>query len=259
MEFRVKQENNFEYVEEGEGQVILLLHGLFGALSNFRDVLSYFSKHYKVVIPIMPIYKMPMIKATVGELSNFIHRFMEFKQYQQVNVLGNSLGGHVALIYTLQHSSRVSSMILTGSSGLYESSMGGTFPKRNNYEFIKEKVEFTFYSPGTASKELVDEVFGIVNDRTRAMKIIAMAKSAIRHNLRKEITKINVPSCLIWGYNDQITPPEAAEEFNDLLPNSELHFIDKCGHAPMMERPDEFNQILEQFLSKVLIHSGDQL
>ena len=62
--------------------------------------------------------------------------------------------------------------------------------------------------------------------------------------------EIKVPTLLIWGNNDTITPPFVAKEFNKLIPNSELHFIDLCGHAPMMERPDEFNEILNGFLTK---------
>jgi pimeloyl-ACP methyl ester carboxylesterase len=140
--------------------------------------------------------------------------------------------------------------VLTGSSGLYENSFGGSFPRRESYDFIKEKVEFTFYDPATATKELVDEVFATVNDRNRVIRILAMAKSAIRHNMAKELYKIKIPVCLIWGKNDKITPPEVAIEFNETLPDSELHWIDRCGHAPMMERPEEFNAVLNRFLEK---------
>jgi pimeloyl-ACP methyl ester carboxylesterase len=144
----------------------------------------------------------------------------------------------------------VKALVLTGSSGLYENAFGGSFPRRESYDFIKEKVEFTFYDPSTATKELVDEVYQIVNDRAKVIKILAMAKSAIRHNMSKDIHKIKVPVCLIWGKNDRITPPDVAIEFNELLPDSELYWVDECGHAPMMEQPDKFNVYLKQFLDK---------
>jgi len=252
MDLKIQREGNFEFVEEGEGPVLLLLHGLFGALSNWKDVLNNYSKNYKVVIPLMPIYEMPLRESNVGGLSDFIQRFIEFKGYEQVNLLGNSLGGHVALVYALEHPEKVSSMVLTGSSGLYENTMGGSFPRRNSYDFIKSKVEYTFYEPDVASKELVDEVYNIVNDRQKSIRIISMAKSSIRHNLKQEIKKIDVPVCLIWGNNDSITPPHVADEFYRLMPHSEVHYIDKCGHAPMMEKPEDFNQTLEAFLNKVI-------
>lgn len=85
----------------------------------------------------------------------------------------------------------------------------------------------------------------------KAIKIIALAKSAIRNNLGEELSQIKQPTLLVWGQNDTITPPFVAKEFNRLIPNSELHFIDKCGHAPMMEVPGEFNTILHRFLEKL--------
>ncbi len=251
MNITIKEEKDFQYVEQGEGHVLLLLHGLFGALSNWESVINKFSANYKVIIPLMPVYGMPLLKTNVDSLAKHIHKFVEFKGLKDFTLLGNSLGGHVALVYTLEHAQRVHSMVLTGSSGLYENSMGGSFPKRENYDYIREKVEYTFYDPKTASKELVDEVFEIVNDRNKVLRILAMAKSAMRHNLRKEIPEISIPVSLIWGKQDTVTPPEVAEEFHQLFTNSYLNWIDKCGHAPMMERPEEFNTILEQFLKQI--------
>ncbi|HEY0898345.1 MAG TPA: alpha/beta hydrolase [Sphingobacteriaceae bacterium] len=251
MEFEIKEDNGFKYIEEGEGEVLLLLHGLMGALSNWTDVINEFKPRYRVIIPMLPLYDLPLLNTGVKSLSKYIHKFLTHKDLDNVIILGNSLGGHVALIYTLSHPERVKAMVLAGSSGLYENSFGGSFPRRESYDFIKEKVEFTFYDPAVATKELVDDVFQTVNDRNRVIRILAMAKSAIRHNMAKELHKISVPVCLIWGRNDKITPPEVAEEFRQLMPHSELHWIDKCGHAPMMERPEEFNGYLNKFLDQL--------
>jgi 2-hydroxy-6-oxonona-2,4-dienedioate hydrolase len=252
MEINVKKEGNFNYIEEGEGEVLLLLHGLFGALSNWKDVLNHFSKKYKVVIPLMPIFEMNILKLSVDGLSDFIHDFIEYKKYSKVHFIGNSLGGHVALVYIRKHPQNIHSLLLTGSSGLYENAMGGSYPKKGDKEFIRQKVALTFYDPATATDELVDEVFETVNDRGRVLRILMMAKSAIRHNMRKDIPKITQPTCLIWGKNDTITPPEVGTEFHQLLPDSELHFLDKCGHAPMMECPLEFNKIADAFFERVI-------
>jgi len=251
MEFRLREEKGFRYVDVGEGPVILLLHGLFGALSNFEQVINQFSVDFRVVIPIMPVYDLPLLRSNVRSLARFVHKFVQFKELDQLILLGNSLGGHVALLYVLSHPEKVRSMILTGSSGLYENSFGGSFPRRESYDFIKEKVQFTFYDPHVATKELVDEVFEIVNTRNKLIRVLAMAKSAIRHNLRDLLCEIRVPVSLIWGRNDRVTPPEVAIEFNSLLPNSELNWIDCCGHAPMMEQPQEFNDILSKFVGGV--------
>ena len=251
MNFVLKEEDGFSYIDEGEGDVLLLLHGLMGALSNWDKVIEEFSTEYRVIIPILPIYDLPLLTTGVKSLAKFVHKFVQYKELKDITLLGNSLGGHVALIYVLSHPETVKALVLTGSSGLYENAFGGSFPRRGSYDFVKEKVEFTFYDPKIATKELVDDVFRIINDRSSVIRILAMAKSAIRHNMNKELHKIEIPVSLIWGKNDKITPPEVAVEFNHLLPDSELHWIDQCGHAPMMEQPVEFNRFLKGFLEKL--------
>jgi pimeloyl-ACP methyl ester carboxylesterase len=251
MQYELKEHNKFRYIEEGQGEPLVLLHGLFGALSNFKDLIEYFRQHYKVIVPMLPLFELDLLHTSVGGLAKFVHRFLEYKDYKDVHLLGNSLGGHVALVYLLKHPERVKSLTLTGSSGLFENGMGDTYPKRGDYEYIRKKTELTFYDPKMATTELVDEVFSITNNRLKVIKIIALAKSAIRNNLGDELKNIKQPTLLIWGANDTITPPFVAQEFQKLIPGSELHFIDKCGHAPMMEVPEEFNVILHKFLKKL--------
>jgi 2-hydroxy-6-oxonona-2,4-dienedioate hydrolase len=251
MNYDIKQQDKFKFIEEGEGEPLLLLHGLFGALSNFKDLVDFFSKHYKVIVPILPLFDLDILHTSVGGLEKFVFRFIELRNYRNIHLLGNSLGGHVGLLHVLRHPERIRSLILTGSSGLFENGMGDTYPKRGDYEYIKKKTQLTFYSPEVASIELVDEVYEIVNSRIKVIKIIALAKSAIRTNLGEELNQIKKPTLLVWGNNDTITPPFVGREFNKLIPDSELYFIDKCGHAPMMERPEEFNSILNKFLTKL--------
>jgi 2-hydroxy-6-oxonona-2,4-dienedioate hydrolase len=251
MSYEIKQQDKFRYIEEGNGEPLLLLHGLFGALSNFRSLIEYFRNYYKVIVPILPLLDMDILHTSVGGLAKFANRFIETRQLKDIHLLGNSLGGHVAMVHILKHPERIKSLILTGSSGLFENGMGDSYPKRGDYEYIKRKTELTFYDPTLATKELVDEVYSITNNRLKVIKIIALAKSAIRNNLGEELNQIKQPTLLVWGNNDTITPPFVAREFNRLIPNSELYFIDKCGHAPMMEVPEEFNAILHKFLKKL--------
>lgn len=246
----IKKEDKFEYLEKGEGHPLVVLHGLFGALSNFADVINHFSKKYRVIVPIMPLYTLPLIKTSVGSMAKYIKDFIAYKNLTNITLLGNSLGGHVALVCALEIPERVHSMVLTGSSGLYENAFGGSFPRREDKEYLRKKIEVTFYDPNVATDELVDEVYKIVNDRNKLIRILAMAKSAIRHNMGKDLEKFQLPACLIWGKNDNITPPEVAEEFHKYLPDSELHWIDQCGHAAMMEHPEEFNRILGDWLDR---------
>jgi pimeloyl-ACP methyl ester carboxylesterase len=248
----LKEAGEFKYIDVGEGPPLLFLHGLFGALSNFEETTAFFSKRYRVVMPMLPLYSLPMLNTNVKALAAFLDRFIRHVGLKDINLLGNSLGGHVALVYCSTHAQHVRTLILTGSSGLYENAFGGSFPRREDKEFIRKKVAVTFHDPKFATDELVDECFVTVNDRAKLIRILSLAKSAIRHNMADELPKLKMPVCLIWGKQDTITPPHVAEEFHQLIPHSDLFWIDQCGHAAMMEQPAEFNAILDQWLTKTL-------
>ena len=248
MALQVKEENGFKYVDEGQGQVLMLLHGLFGALSNWEEVVNRFASHLRVVIPMLPIYEMPIKQAGLEGLQKFVEDFVDLMKLDKMIIMGNSLGGHLAILYTLSNASKVDKLILTGSSGLFENTMGGSYPRRGSYDYIQERVAYTFYDPKVASKELVDEVFETTKSIPKCMRIVAIAKSAQRNNLALDLPKILVPTLLVWGLNDTITPPMVAHEFNRLIPKSKLKFIDQCCHAPMMEHPDKFNELVDDFL-----------
>jgi len=251
MDYEIKKEGKFEYLEVGEGEVLMLLHGLFGALSNFADLVERFRTTHKVVVPLLPLFDLDILHTSVTGLAKHVDQFIEHKGYDHIHLLGNSLGGHVGLVHVLKHPEKIKSLTLTGSSGLFENAMGDSYPKRGDYDYIKNKTAQTFYDPAMATKELVDEVFEITKNRLKVIKIIALAKSAIRNNLGEELNQIQIPTLLIWGKNDIVTPPFVAEEFHKLIPHSQLHFIDKCGHAPMMEVPGEFNDLLDSFLQSL--------
>lgn len=247
----LKKEGKFNYLEIGEGKPIIVLHGLMGGLSNFSGVSNHFSeKGYKIIIPELPIYAMPLLKTTVKNFALYVRDFIKHKGYEKVILLGNSLGGHIALLSAKLFPEKIEALVITGSSGLYESAMGDSYPKRGDYEYIKQKAQNVFYNPEVATKEIVDEVFEVVNDRNKVIRTLAIAKSAIRHNMGKDLPKMNMPVCIIWGKNDNVTPPNVAEEFHTLLPDSDLYWIDKCGHAAMMEHPDEFNVLLDKWLTE---------
>ncbi|HET8804640.1 MAG TPA: alpha/beta hydrolase [Aequorivita sp.] len=251
MSENLKKEGKFSYLEIGEGTPIIILHGLMGGLSNFDGVAKFFPpKGYKILIPELPIYKMTLLRTNVKNFAKYVSQFIAHLGYKEVILLGNSLGGHIGLLCTKMYPEKVKALVITGSSGLYESAMGESYPKRGDYEYIKQKAENVFYDPAVATKEIVDDVYATVNDRTKLIRTLAIAKSAIRHNMAKDLPKMHTPTCIIWGKNDNVTPPEVAIEFDELLPDSELYWIDKCGHAAMMEHPDEFNELLYSWLQK---------
>lgn len=227
---------------------IILLHGLFGQLSNWTSVSKRFSFQYQVWSP-----ELPLFNATIGQSLNrlvtFLEQYIAQNQIIKPVLIGNSLGGHIALLYTLKYPDRVEKLVLTGSSGLYENTFGGTFPRVKDYAYIKHKIEAIFDRKEVVDQAMVDHVFGIVQQKLKVLSVIGLARDAQKQNLKDSLPNINVPVLLIWGLQDIVTPPSVGEQFHRLLPNSTLHYINQCGHAPMMEQPESFNQHVAHFLS----------
>ena len=246
----VNQKGKFRWLEEGKGQQpIILLHGLMGGVENFGEMVDFISAKYKVYGLDLKLFEgRNLLKVSVKSLSEYLNDFMKTLNIKSATLIGNSMGGHVGLIFAKNYPSKVDNLILTGSSGLFEESMGNSWPRRGDKNYIRKKTEEVFYDPKVATDELVDKVFEIANNRMNLLKLLGYAKSAIRHNMASEIPNIKTPTCLIWGANDKVTPPHVAEEFHKLLPNSNLYWIEKCGHAPMWEHPKQFSEIVLDFL-----------
>ena len=152
---QIVEEASFRYVEAGEGQPIIILHGLMGGLSNFEGVMNCFSpKGYRVIIPELPVYTLPVLNTSVKSLSEFLHDFIKHKGLKDVILLGNSLGGHVGLLYTKNHSDFVKGLVITGSSGLYENNLGDGYPKRGDYEISKRRAKMFFTIQKSPLKKL---------------------------------------------------------------------------------------------------------
>jgi pimeloyl-ACP methyl ester carboxylesterase len=228
-------------------QGMILLHGLFGALSNWGDVITHFKSDYDIHVPLLPIYENRKGDG-LENMVKFLEEYIEYAKLENVILVGNSLGGHVAIIYAHRHPEKVNKLILTGSSGLYENTGVGGFVKRGNLSYIRERVAYTFYDPAVATDALVTEVFQTTTDNKKCFAILKMAKSAQRNYVADILPQIKTKSLLVWGENDKVTPVAVAMEFKRLMPQADLYLLEKCGHAPMMERPKEFNKLVESFI-----------
>lgn len=248
---RHREDYKFAYAGKVGAPPLVLVHGLFGALSNWDSFLGPLTEEYSIYVPLLPIYENSSVEPSLSGLTEYLWRFYTGEQLPPAVWIGNSLGGHLALLIAHQYPSAVKALVLTGSSGLFEDSMGSSFPRRSSREYVAERVRYTFYDPRHATPELIDEVFAIVNDSYKALRILKVARDAQRHFIGPLLPQITAPTCLIWGLNDTITPIPTAYGFYHLMPNAELHFIDECGHAPMMEHPDHFQELLGQFLQRL--------
>lgn len=254
--FPMHQTNGFEYIDEGprdENPPVVLLHGMLGDLSNWSSTVETLPQNgFRVVAPVLPVYELPLRKTNLSGLVDYLHNFLNHLDIEQAVLAGNSLGGHLALLYTLDYPEAVSALVLAGASGIYEVNIGTSTPRRRDREFVRERTELTFYDSSFATDELVDEMYDLINDRPRVLRLIRMARSAESEIVTDRLPAIEVDTLLVWGKNDKITPPDVAEAFQKRLPKAELHFVDRCGHAPMIERPNTFNRLLVDFLDQTV-------
>ena len=234
--------------DAGQGEPVILLHGLFGNLSNWQHVIDEFSKTHRVLVPHLPMYDSGIMRQRLDSLVDYVENFVDAHNIGKMILMGNSLGGHVALLYAWRQPRKVRRLVLAGSSGLFENSFNGSFPRVKDYDYIREKVQSTFYKSEVVTKALVDEVYETVQSRTKTLSIIGLARAAQRHNVSDVLDQITTPTLLIWGLQDTITPPEVALEFFDRLPHAEIKFLEHCGHVPMMEQPLLFNQHVRKFI-----------
>lgn len=232
---------------------MLLLHGLFGGTFEWSETIPALNRNgYRVVLPIIPLDQLPDDKTNVHGAIDYVRSVVEARGLDSVTIIGNSLGGQLALLYYLRYSDSVISLILTGSSGIYEETRGATSIRRHDKEFIRERAALSFFDPDHVTASLVDGIHSIVSDRKRALRMAKIVRSSAKENLQNQLSRVRIPTQLIWGRDDQLTPPHVGATFAHYLPSAELHFIDNCGHAPMKEHPETFNALALEFLQRIV-------
>jgi 2-hydroxy-6-oxonona-2,4-dienedioate hydrolase len=242
------RESPHPYLEVGRGRPVVLLHGIFGSIHNWEGFLRQAPEGYRFIIPAIPVFDMPLEQCTIEGLGEYVADLLTRLDLRQVVLGGNSLGGHLALDVALARPEMVDALILTGSSGLFERGFDSAAPLRPGDDWVRAKAMEVFYSPHAVTDDLVDEVRAVVEDRAQLLRAIRTAKSAKQSHLGGRLGDIRMPTLLVWGRQDRITPPEVAEEFHAGIRGSELVYVEECGHAPMIERPAEFARLVGQFL-----------
>ncbi len=238
------------YIDEGKGSVVILLHGLFGDINLWLPVVEELKKTHRVIIPRFPLFDLPIEQTNLSFLVRVLHDFIEWHQLSYVTLVGHAVGGQVALFYAHQHPDAVEKIVLVGSSGLIDQNpvdeSGATHPA--NFHFISEKVRNAFYQEVPEVENQTRSIYETVQSLPKRMVLTSLVKSSLHSKVASFLGKLELPVLLIWGLQDKITPPEVALHFHDLLKNAEVKFIDQCGHVPMVEQTEKFNQHLYQFL-----------
>jgi len=241
---------NQAYIDAGDGPVVILLHGLFGKLGMWKPSVDALMKKYRVVVPRLPIFELPAESTNIRHLSDVLHEFIECHNLRDVHLVGHAIGGQVALMYANDHPLNVDRIVLTGSAGLFESLdfKMAMSPEAANYDFINKQVRSAFYNAEHTPEQLVNEIYASIQSSPRKLKISSLIQSSKTDTVEMFLNHLDHRVLLLWGLQDKITPPEVALHFHDFLHNSEVRFIEKCGHLPMVEEPEIFSKHLMSFL-----------
>lgn len=239
-----------ETTEPGKnGPSMILLHGLFGALSNWDSILPHLSTFSEPIALRFPLLSGHRSEVRVKALALLTEYFIRKRKMGPTILCGNSLGGHVAMRLCLCSPELVDCLVLAGTSGLYEHSVD-SLPIRPDEEFVREHMARVFYNQEFVTEEGISEIANILKDRANVLNIIHAARSAKRDNLLSLLKQIKVPTLLLWGEDDNVTTMDVAESFHKNIPNSKLVSIKNCGHAPMIEHPEWFSNEIEKFVKE---------
>lgn len=236
-----------DVVEVGAGEPVVFLHGLVGLNEHWERVVRAVSVRARCITLQLPLLDLRMtdcsLRAVVAMTMQFLNKYLD----EPAVLVGNSFGGHVALRVTHERPELVRALVLTGASGLIERTMVKGAPVRPSREWLVEKIGELFYDKSHMDPGDVDRAHKLLSKRGGARAMVKLSKSARRDNMSDDLGEIRQPTLLIWGREDVVTPPSAGQGFSELMPDAELFWIDKCGHAPMIEAPSEFSQAMHAF------------
>jgi pimeloyl-ACP methyl ester carboxylesterase len=222
---------------------IVLLHGLFGSPENWAQLIDEMGAEYEFIVPELPMATRHY--QTIERLTDFLD---EYLYVDKMILCGNSLGGQIAIDFTLRYPKRVKKLVLTGSAGLGENNLADGKRPNLSRQMVLDKTNRVFYNSSHVTDELIDETYALLNDRRSLLSILRLAKSVRDSNMRYELHRLDLPTLLVWGENDNVTPKNTAEEFHRGIKNSTLEYISECGHAPQIERPEEFAKLMTTFI-----------
>lgn len=249
--FTERSVGNHIFLERGSGRPLIFCAGLAGSIDNIFEIGLALSESYRFIVPYLPIYDMPLAECTIPRLGEYLETFLEDLGLEEAIFIGSSMGGGASLHYALRPGHRAKGLVLCGSSGLSTIPMQKGFLRRKDFSYVKGTVEDVFFNPATPSASMVKDVYDAIQKTDIALRFIRFTRSTANDQLHDRLHGISVPCLLVWGKQDRITPFEIAGIFQELLPDSETHYLDRCGHVPTQEHPGEVLCLVRNFLNKI--------
>ncbi|GMQ81847.1 MAG: alpha/beta fold hydrolase [Rhodothermia bacterium] len=252
--FFIRENGPHRYIDtdpDSTTNPVVLLHGMVGDVENWSETIRFLSDcGYRAIVPVLPVYTIRLADANLGGLVDYVQEFLEAMCVFRCVICGNSMGGQLAVHFTARYPDRVEQLILSGASGISEVDLGNSIMRRQDRAYLRDRIEKTFFDPAVCTEALLDEVIAIVNNRENVLRLVRFARSVQSDGVRDLLPQIQTPTLLIWGREDNITPVSVAHTLHDGIEESQLHVIDHCGHAPMMEHPEIFNRVVHTFLQQ---------
>lgn len=240
------------YLDGGQGEVLLLIHGFGGDKDNFTRIARFLTPHYRVIIPDLPGFgdATRNLKAsyTMAEQVGRIHGLVTQLGITRLHLGGNSMGGFIAAQFAAPYGHMVASLWLldpAGTQASHSSPMLLNYEKTGKNPLLVEKVDDfhetiratthkTPFVPGFARQTLGRRAVGDFELHTRIMR--QLNDSPLLENSFKPMP---TPALIVWGAEDEILSPAGADAFRLLFPNSRVVIMDGIGHLPMAEAPQQ--------------------
>lgn len=235
----------------GSGKTLCFLHGLVGLNDHWEDSALALAEKRRCVLFELPLLSLRGDDCSITGVTDLTARFLREHIEEPATLVGNSFGGHVALRLALDHPELVDSLVLAGSSGLIEKTMVRGAQIRPSREWLSEKLEELFYDKSHVREADLDRAHAELSVRGGARAMVRLSRSARHDHLGRRVKDIQCPALLVWGRQDVVTPPEAARQFMESLPDARIVWLDECGHAPMMEWPGKFSQAMIEFMDEL--------
>ncbi|MEL7471873.1 MAG: alpha/beta hydrolase [Planctomycetota bacterium] len=232
----------------GRGRDVVFLHGLVGLNEHWEDVVSRIRGRCLCHLLELPLLDLDPVDCSIEAVTDVTIAFLEATIARPVCLVGNSFGGHVALRIAIHRPDLCNALVLAGASGLMERTLVRGAPVRPSRNWLEEKIGELFYDKAHMRRDDVERAHAALRERGGARAMVRLSKTARRDNLEARLGDVRVPTLLIWGREDVVTPPSAAELFMDKLPDARIRWLDRCGHAPMLESPDAFADALLDFV-----------
>ena len=246
------------YIEAGTGPTVILLHGLGGSTQVWQFNIAALAEKYHVVVPDQIGFgksDKPLVNYRIRTYVDFLDQFCKQLKIERATLVGNSMGGWIAAMFTASFPDRVDKLVLVDSAGYAPPkdfdmrTLSGLNPTTR--EGMKVLVAKVFYNKAFQTDAAIDLAIAARLAAGDGYTINSITQSIIRGEdfLDDTVKTIKRPTLIIWGRQDGLVPLADGEHFNKDIAGSKLIVIDQCGHAPNAEKPGEFNAAVLKFLA----------